>query len=121
MGLTAKFSLFECKGWGYACVRNQSSETTWGRTTVGHRRRTTRPVVESVESRALLSAGLAGAPAAAAMVSQRHVAAVRLNGTVRGEYQISVPNPDVGTTYQLAGAGRVGGFGHASLAGQMHS
>lgn len=85
------------------------------------RRRKLRPVVEPIESRALLSAGLAGATVGRALVSHSPSVSLHLHGTLRGQFQTNVLIPDAGTTYVIEGAGHVGGFGHASVSGEMHS
>jgi hypothetical protein len=46
---------------------------------------------------------------------------IHLHGTLQGQYQTNAPIPDTGTTYVLQGTGHVGGFGHASVTGNMHS
>jgi hypothetical protein len=88
---------------------------------MGQRRREIRPVVEAIESRALLSTGIGGASAFGANVSHSTTGSIRLHGTVHGQYLSQSRIPDVGTTYQLTGAGHVGGLGHASVTGEMHS
>jgi hypothetical protein len=81
------------------------------------RRRVLRPVVEQVESRALLSGAMGASPVAAAS----SLRIIHLNGTIRGNYQINNPNPDVGITYVTNGSGHVHGVGHAFLTGKLHS
>ena len=85
------------------------------------RRRTLRPLVEPIESRALLSAGLAGASATRAMVRHRDPAAIHLNGTLRGQYVTNSPVPDAGTSYLLNGVDPIRGFGLASGLGEIRS
>jgi hypothetical protein len=88
---------------------------------MGDRRRKIRPVVEPIESRALLSAGLAGATTGRALIRHSPSASIHLNGTLRGQFQVNVSIPDTGKTYVIKGAGHVGGFGQASVSGDMHS
>jgi len=44
-----------------------------------------------------------------------------LNGTLRGHYHVNLGIPDVGEQFILHGKGRVQGFGHTDVTGQIHS
>jgi hypothetical protein len=79
-----------------------------------------RPQVEGFETRALLSAGLGGASAVAA-VAGASTHAFHLQGKFHGEYQVVSPIPDVGATFNARGSGRLHGIGHTSLDGSFRS
>jgi hypothetical protein len=78
-------------------------------------------MVETCESRTLLSAGIGRPPAVVAMVSHHPAGPVRLVGTFQGQYQINGFIPDVGKTYVISGSGSVHGQGRGSVAGSLHS
>ena len=78
------------------------------------RRHTFRPMVEPIESRALLSGGLAVASSAHSMVRHHHPVTVPLNGALRGQYITNSVSPDAGTSYLFSGVSFVRGFGLAS-------
>jgi hypothetical protein len=65
--------------------------------------------------------GFAGAATAEAISSHHPIRSIRLNGILHGHYGANAPIPDTGTTYVINGAGHVGGFGQASVTGEMHS
>jgi hypothetical protein len=83
------------------------------------RRHTLRPVVEPIESRALLSGGLAVAPAVHSMVRHHHPVTVPLNGTLRGQYLTNSMSPDAGLNYLFSGVSIIRGFGLASGVGEI--
>ena len=85
------------------------------------RRRDLRPVFEAIESRTLLSAGIDGAATAGALILHRPVGSVHLHGALTGRFHTGIPIADAGTTYLIDGKGRVGGFGRATVTGDMHS
>jgi hypothetical protein len=74
-------------------------------------------MVEPIESRALLSGGLAVASAVHSMVRHHHPVTVPLNGALRGQYLTSSVSPDAGTNYVFSGTSVVRGFGLASGVG----
>ncbi len=74
-------------------------------------------MVEPIESRALLSGGLAVASAVHGMVRHHHPVTVALNGALRGQYTTNSVSPDAGTSYLLSGTDFVRGFGLASGVG----
>jgi hypothetical protein len=76
-------------------------------------------MVEPIESRALLSGGLAVASSAHSLVRPRHPATVSLNGALRGQYSTNSVSPDAGTSYLLSGVSFVRGFGLASGLGEI--
>jgi hypothetical protein len=78
------------------------------------RRHTFQPLVEPIESRALLSGGLAVAASAHSMVRHDHPVTVTLNGALRGQYHTNSVSPDAGTSYLFSGTSFVRGFGLAS-------
>lgn len=77
------------------------------------RRKVARPVLESMESKFLLTAQ--GVVTSAAMVA----APRPLDGSVQGHYNESSPNPDVGNTFTLSGVGRVGRLGRVAFSGEF--
>src|SRR5262249_46736448 len=79
------------------------------------------PTVESYESRSLLSGGIGGQAAIMGMVSRGPAHSIRLDGTFEGQYQVNVPNPDVGKAYDITGSGHVRGIRRASITGDLHS
>jgi hypothetical protein len=50
-----------------------------------------------------------------------HQAHSPATGTLAGTYNLQNPIPDVGTVYQLTGAGVVAGLGRVSVSGSLHS
>ena len=78
------------------------------------RRHTLRPMVEPIESRALLSGGLAVASAAHSMVRHDHPVTVPLDGALRGQYTTNSVSPDAGTSYLFNGVDFIRGIGLAS-------
>jgi hypothetical protein len=74
-----------------------------------------------MESREVLSAGLAGAPPAVPtqVIPPPHHELV-LNGLLEGRYSAS-SFPDAGTTYALSGKGQVAPLGQTSVTGSLHS
>jgi hypothetical protein len=71
-------------------------------------------VVEPIESRALLSGGLAVVSSAHSMVRHHPPVRVPLNGALRGQYYTNSVSPDAGTSYFFTGVSFVRGFGLAS-------
>jgi hypothetical protein len=88
---------------------------------MGERRHVLRPVMESCESRAMLSGGFVSAPAAHPAATSPIERAVKLDGILRGNYKQPFEIPDVGSTFDFTGSGQVKGFGHAFVTGQLHS
>jgi hypothetical protein len=76
-------------------------------------------MVEPIESRALLSGGLAVASSAHGMVRHHHSVTVPLNGALRGQYTTNSVSPGAGTSYLLSGVSFVRGFGLASGLGEI--
>jgi hypothetical protein len=85
------------------------------------RRHSLRPLVESFESRAMLSGGIAAAPVAAAVAADTTIRTIDLNGTFRGHYHVNFSVPDVGMTFVTNGSGHVSGVGHAFVTGKIHT
>src|SRR5262249_52313715 len=83
------------------------------------RRHTLRPMVEPIESRALLSGGFADASALHSMVRHHHSVAVSLNGTLRGQYSTNSVSSDAGLSYLISGVSFIRGFGLASCVGEL--
>jgi hypothetical protein len=83
------------------------------------RRHIFQPMVEPIESRALLSGGLAVASSAHSMVRHHHPVTVPLNGALRGQYNTLAVSPDAGTSYLFSGTSFVRGFGLASGVGEI--
>ena len=63
------------------------------------RRHRLRPLVEPLESKALLSGAIAGSSVAAAVQSPL-IRVIHLNGTFRGHYHVNASIPDVGRGVQ---------------------
>ncbi len=78
------------------------------------RRKTARPVLESMESRFLLSAQ--GVGPAAVMLARPMLA---LGGSVHGHYDESSVVPDAGRAVSFSGAGRVSGLGQVQFTGHF--
>jgi hypothetical protein len=78
------------------------------------RRHPFQPLIEPIESRALLSGGLAVASSAHSMVRHAHPMTVSLNGALRGQYHTNSVSADAGTSYLFSGVSYVRGFGLAS-------
>jgi hypothetical protein len=76
-------------------------------------------MVEPIESRALLSGGLAVAFAVHSMVRPHHLVTVPPNGALRGQYTTNSVSPDAGTSYLFSGTSFVRGFGLASGVGEI--
>ncbi len=76
-------------------------------------------MVDPIESRVLLSGGLALASSAHSMVRHYQLVKAPLNGTLRGQYTTNVVSPDAGTMFLFNGVSSVGGFGLASGVGQI--
>src|SRR5262245_51894368 len=83
------------------------------------RRHTLRPLVEPIESRALLSSGLAVASVVHSMVRHHHPVTVPLNGALRGQYTTNSVSPDAGTSYLFNGVSFIRGFGLTSGLGEI--
>lgn len=83
------------------------------------RRHTFQPLVEPIESRALLSGGLLVASSAHTMVRHHDLVTVPLNGSLRGQYTTNSVSPEAGTSYLFSGTSIVGGFGLASGVGEI--
>ncbi len=78
------------------------------------RRKGARPVLESLESKFLLSAQ--GVAAAAVMVARPMLV---LGGSVHGHYDESSVVPDAGKTVTFSGVGRVSGLGQIQFTGHF--
>jgi hypothetical protein len=76
-------------------------------------------MVEPIESRALLSGGLAVASAVHRMVRHHDSVTVPLNGALRGQYTTNSVSSDAGTSYLFSGTSFVRGFGLASGVGTI--
>jgi hypothetical protein len=81
-----------------------------------------RPSVERIESRALLSVGMAsmaGASAIHALAIRPHV--LNLSGEASGRWSTSFGNPDVGRTTNLIGNGTISPLNAVSVTGSLHA
>ncbi|HEY2157031.1 MAG TPA: hypothetical protein VGH33_15490 [Isosphaeraceae bacterium] len=78
------------------------------------RRKAARPVLESMESKFLLSAQ--GVAPTAMILARSHGS---LSGSVHGHYTESSVVPDAGKTVSFSGAGRVGGLGQVNFSGHF--
>ena len=83
------------------------------------RRHTFQPLVEPIESRALLSGGLVVASSAHITVRHDQPVTVPLNGSLRGQYSTNSVSPEAGTSYLFNGVSVVRGFGLASGVGEI--
>jgi hypothetical protein len=83
-------------------------------------RRSLKPVLESCESRELLSGwSIHLPPARVAWASASKV--IALNGTTHGHYIQNTINPDVGSIVTLSGSGTVRGLGKSFVSASLHS
>ena len=86
------------------------------------RTRRSRPVVEALEGKKLLSAVGVPAPHATALVaskaSQRHLLLV---GTIQGTWSRTLTNPDIGGAQTLQGTGKVRPLGAVDASGTLHT
>ncbi len=81
--------------------------------------RVVRPILEGMEVRFLLSAAIPSLKETHSLV-RRSIHPAGLHGTLQGEYQILIPNPDVGAIYQLSGQGNVNRLGPTSVSATFH-
>ena len=86
--------------------------------------RRSRPVLEVMESKALLSVGSTVLPvghAVTASISEaRHRSGVVLTGHVKGTYQDQTTIPDNPSEVSISGSGRVGPLGNVKASGVFH-
>jgi hypothetical protein len=79
-----------------------------------------KPVLESCESRELLSGwSVQFPPAWLARASATKV--ISLHGTLHGHYAQNTINPDVGSAAALSGSGMISGFGKSFVSASLHS
>ncbi len=88
------------------------------------RHKQVRLVLESMESKLLLTAQALSGLAPVAMVSPMplppiSIHTLELNGAAHGSYHQITKNPDVGTRYDFFGSGRVSGLGHTAITGHI--
>ncbi len=76
--------------------------------------RVVRPILEGMEDRMSLSAAIQSLKETHSLV-RRSSSLAGLHGTLQGEYQILIPNPDVGAIYQLSGQGNVNRLGPTTV------
>ena len=84
-------------------------------------RRHCRPVLESFETRQLLSAGLAGTKVSALVSGASNSHVVLLNGTFHGQYTNRAGTANAGSTFSPVGAGHLTGLGQFGLEGSLQT
>jgi hypothetical protein len=89
-------------------------------------RKSPRPCLDSLESRTVMSAGVATAPVAAAVAHHRlpavHTdASVALTGQADGTYTSTLGPPDTGVRYKLKASGTITPIGSAVVSASFHT